>query len=102
MVPLRDQADREQEVFTIVAMEISERQEAEKIAQRRAAVASLKADIWAAFAGGPHPTESSASGPTLVQRHLDVPEVQIWTRPLSSSDLVLHARTAAAGDAHSI
>ncbi len=79
-------------------METSERHEAERIARRRATIASLRADIWAAFGGGTSSDQILEVWTELIQRHLDVPDVQIWTRPLASSDLVLQARTAAASD----
>jgi PAS domain S-box-containing protein len=92
----------EQEVFTIVAIEISERKEAEDVAKRRAAVASLKADIWGAFGSGASSEQILGIWTDLVQRHLDLPEVQIWTRAPSGSDLVLHARTGSTPSGESV
>jgi PAS domain S-box-containing protein len=87
-----------QRVFAIIAMETSERHEAERIARRRATIASLRADIWGAFGGGTSSDQILEIWTELIQRHLDVPDVQIWTRPLASSELVLQARTAATSD----
>ena len=87
-----------QRVFAIIAMETSERHEAERIARRRATIASLRADIWAAFGGGTSSDQILEVWTELIQRHLDVPDVQIWTRPLASSELVLQARTVATSD----
>jgi PAS domain S-box-containing protein len=87
-----------QRAFAIIAMETSERHEAERIARRRATIASLRADIWAAFGGGTSSDQILEVWTELIQRHLDVPDVQIWTRPLASSELVLQARTAATSD----
>jgi PAS domain S-box-containing protein len=87
-----------QKVFAIVAVEISERKEAENVANMRVAVASLKADIWGAFGGGASSEQILGVWTDLVQRHLDVPEVQIWTRAPIGSELVLRARTGATQD----
>ncbi|HET6323647.1 MAG TPA: PAS domain S-box protein [Planctomycetaceae bacterium] len=85
----------EQKVFMIVGADITERKEAEDVAKRRVAAVSLKADIWGAFGGGASSDQILGIWTDLVQRHLDVPEVQIWTRAPSGSALILHARTGA-------
>jgi PAS domain S-box-containing protein len=85
----------EQKVFIFVAVDITDRKEAEDVAKRRAAVASLKAEIWSAFGSGASSEQVLGFWTDLIQRYLDVPEVQIWTRAPTGSDLVLHARTGA-------
>ena len=76
-----------------------ERKEAEAIAKRRATVASLRAEIWGAFGDGASSDQILGIWTELVQRHLDVPEVQIWTLTQSGSALTLHSRTGAAAHA---
>jgi PAS domain S-box-containing protein len=83
----------EHSAFVIAAIETTQRKEAEHIAKRRATIASLKADIWTALSGGASSDQILAIWTDLVQRHLEVPEVQIWTREISGNELILHART---------
>ena len=85
----------EQKVFIIVAVDITGRKEAEEFAKRRGAVASLRAEIWGAFGSGASSEQVLGIWTDFIQRQLDVPEVQIWTRAPSGSGLVLHARTGA-------
>jgi PAS domain S-box-containing protein len=84
-----------QRVFAIVAVETSQRKETEIIAKRRAAVASLRADVWAALGSGASSDQILGIWTELVRRHLELVEVQIWTRAADGGDLVLQARSAA-------
>jgi PAS domain S-box-containing protein len=82
--------------FAVVATETSERKDAEGVAKRRTVIASLRAEIWASFAAGGSSDQTLGIWTELVQRHLDVPEVQIWTHAGSGIALALHSRTGTA------
>jgi PAS domain S-box-containing protein len=85
------------QAFALVAVEISERKDAESITKRRATVASLRADIWATFGGDASAEEVLGVWTDLLQRHLDLAETQIWIRGGAGSELVLGASTKATG-----
>ena len=89
----------EQKVFMIVAVETSDpgRKRGGRLSRRgeHGGRVRVRADIWGAFGGGASSDQILGIWTDLVQRHLDVPEVQIWTRAPSGSDLILHARTGA-------
>jgi PAS domain S-box-containing protein len=83
------------QAFALVAVEISERKDAETITKRRATVASLRADIWASLGGDASADQILGIWTDLLQRHLDLPEAQIWIRGASDCELVLRASTKA-------
>jgi PAS domain S-box-containing protein len=85
------------EVFALVAVEISDRKDAESVTNRRATVASLRADIWATLGGDASAEQILGIWTDLLRSHLDLPEAQIWIRGGAGSELVLRASTKATG-----